>query len=747
MLALWPDLHSDDWKWFQIFSESETNDPVGDTHRVLPLWPVSAENLADIVNTAAAADRSKTRAQCALALVRDWDALRVADTSSGRVAEAEIPIPRNRDKRLLQSQFRPEAYLIGAPARHSRRDGVSSADGFIMLPEAPDPKAEAGKSMILGVDFGSSNTTVYGKFTHNGTVGDPAPLTFGVRMVDITEPLTDITEFYARRERPVPMLTVLADRELRNAANFSHMPGADGYVFPVVVTDRAIFQTISKTPPLQFNIKWNVRDAEQAKRFLRHLALMSLAECADKGVPVTGTGAVTWRLSYPSAFTRRHYNQFVNMFVLILNDLGFGMGTPEIATESVCAARYFQRKEKGVAGGTTIVLDIGGGTTDMAIWQQAQRTTPLVWQGSVLFAGRQLVVEPLAHDLATSSRPEDGEERATLLGMIATGPQNEDQMDFTASLGRLGELRRGSSQDPTAQPDTRLWLDMVGLVVNSRHFATQTQRMLTSGSAHDGLERVIQAIEFGFAGILWFVGQQIRRLKITAPQAGSTRPALDPALTRAIVICLGGRPSLLLRGLLAARHRRDHSSAEAPGEAFKQIFLTAAGENPTSPDAPFVRFDYSEPADAKREVAYGLLIDGATIATTALIKDTILGEAGTQGGTRFEADTFLKASDISQTQPVLPAADAPEIKAFLRCLQEVGTRLRDSVTLPAWQPTANQLDHAVVNAGNTLRSRFDELHPPTSEADAPAAPAALTQEIQPPFFAVLHELMREMIRT
>lgn len=751
VLSFWPDLHSDDWKWFQIYSDSNTTEAPGETHHMLPLWPVSAGGLADIVR-AAAVQRRQPEAQCALALVRNWDALRIADAASGRAAEVEIPVQKYYDKRLVQTQFRPEAYLIGAPARYAERGSVISADGFIMIPPPPPSKADGGKSVTVGVDFGSSNTTVFAKFAGDGDGGAPIPLAFGVRRINITEPPppTNMTEFYAHFERPTPILTILTPRGLRNAANFSNIPGADAYVYPVGLIDRAIFEANAPTsPPMLFNIKWNMRDPEQAKRFLRHLALMSLAECADKGVPVTSAGAVDWRLSYPSAFTARHYDQFVNMFSLILSDLGFNLGPPAVATESVCAARYFQQHGMGAAGGTTIVLDIGGGTTDMAVWQQGQRTTPLVWQGSVLFAGRQLVVEPLAHDLATSGSSEDGEERATLLGMIAAGPPNEGQADFTASLSRLGGLRRsGLPPNGMPVPDVK-WLDMVGLIVSSPHFSAQTSRMLMSAAAEEALERVIQAVEFGFAGILWFVGRQIHRLRITPVVAGAGQPALDPTMTGEIVICIGGRPSLLLRGLLAARHRTERRDARSQGEAFKQIFLTAAGYNPADRDAPFVRFDYSRVADAKREVAYGLLTDGSTILPSALIRDTILGEAGIQGGVRFDPDTFLGAPEVNQTQPVLPARDAPEIQAFLRCLREVGTRLQDRVTLPLWQPTPSQLSNAVLNAGNDLQQRFDDLHPPAADANAAAPPAqaGLTQEVQPPFFAVLYRLIREMIES
>src|ERR1019366_6418653 len=136
-------------------------------------------------------------------------------------------------------------------------------------------------------------------------------------------------------------------------------------------------------------------------------------------------------------YSGNHYLQFVRG---IHRDLNYFLpGDMPLAimeeTESVCAARYFRAHNKGAAGGTTIVMDIGGGTCDIAVWQHLSETsTPLIWQSSVRFAGQELVVEPIARNafqLAGGSRSTS--EGGSILEVLSRTP-GAKQTDFSRAV-------------------------------------------------------------------------------------------------------------------------------------------------------------------------------------------------------------------------------------------------------------------------------------------------------------------------
>ena len=134
--------------------------------------------------------------------------------------------------------------------------------------------------------------------------------------------------------------------------------------------------------------KW--RQPQYQKPFLKELALLISSNAA-----IGGAAEVNWSVSYPSAFSpneARNYRrlwgdlcqELTNLTGLqhrLLEDGGEG----GLQTEAVAFASYFGNYLARQMVHTAC-LDVGGGTTDMSIWQENE----LLHQVSIPFAGRNI---------------------------------------------------------------------------------------------------------------------------------------------------------------------------------------------------------------------------------------------------------------------------------------------------------------------------------------------------------------------
>ena len=139
---------------------------------------------------------------------------------------------------------------------------------------------------------------------------------------------------------------------------------------------------------LRTGFKWG--ELQYAIPFLTELALLISADAA-----ANGAREIDWSVSYPSAFSRNQtadYERFVwqalcktlNQQTGLKHSLK-GSSKTGFQTEAVAFASYFGnfKKEQMVH---TSCLDVGGGTTDISIWQDNK----LIHQVSVPFAGRDI---------------------------------------------------------------------------------------------------------------------------------------------------------------------------------------------------------------------------------------------------------------------------------------------------------------------------------------------------------------------
>ena len=139
---------------------------------------------------------------------------------------------------------------------------------------------------------------------------------------------------------------------------------------------------------LRTGFKWE--QMQYQKPFLKELALLISANAAANGAK-----ALQWSVSYPSAFSPNEVARYRRVWVELCADLNDLTGLSHalhtkgaeggLQTEAVAFASYFGNFQNRQMVHTSC-LDVGGGTTDISLWQDNR----LVHQVSVPFAGRDI---------------------------------------------------------------------------------------------------------------------------------------------------------------------------------------------------------------------------------------------------------------------------------------------------------------------------------------------------------------------
>jgi hypothetical protein len=276
---------------------------------------------------------------------------------------------------------------------------LSAIDGdaqFLGLLPLSIPKVQAGNSnhWTIGVDFGTSFTNIYVRKGNS----QPERFVLQTNLLKITKGLQEIDaityreffipdSFFPEGESP-PISSVLTTRGWQETDD--QIPNVINQARTYVPTSGLIKEDYIKT-----NIKWE--KVEYQRPFLGQLIRWIAAQAAVENVQ-----SIDWAVSYPSAFSRKEQNGYANSWTLLLDDLTKITGQNHklaehgaIRTESIVFAQFFADVLKKDLVHTTCA-DIGGGTSDISIWQENE----LIHQASVPYAGRDIFHRILQPNLA-----------------------------------------------------------------------------------------------------------------------------------------------------------------------------------------------------------------------------------------------------------------------------------------------------------------------------------------------------------
>ena len=272
------------------------------------------------------------------------------------------------------------------PAYIECKDSYQNLLGLILL--ATPTEVTLTEKWEVGVDFGTSFTNIF--VNRNDRIVEQLNLTNlhrKVTDVPIDTRFPVLFDFFIPEPatNPLPMSTVLTKRGARQIDDESKEAIFDGRIY---VPDLDRFEPQQNC--IQTNLKWLSGNLTSNQLFLKHLALQITACAASEGVK-----EIQWSLSYPSAFSKRELNQYHKNWIRLTRNLANRTGIKQncptaddnnfFRTESLAVAQYFADREKHNLVSTTCI-DMGGGTSDISIWQDNW----LLHQCSVQLAGRHI---------------------------------------------------------------------------------------------------------------------------------------------------------------------------------------------------------------------------------------------------------------------------------------------------------------------------------------------------------------------
>ncbi|HEX7955826.1 MAG TPA: hypothetical protein VF508_02730, partial [Pyrinomonadaceae bacterium] len=335
------------------------------------------------------------------------------------------------------------------------------------------------------------------------------------------------------------------------------------------------------------DLKWSDDNAARVRvrAFLEQLCMQVAAEAA-----AAGADDITWAYSFPTAFSgdRQGFPEIwaqATAACAVATGLPQPAAGPESKTESVASALFFREHLKASPAAGTVCIDIGGSTSDIAIWQQNE----LRWQTSVRFAGREMFLNYLY------SKPELLE----TFGLDVSG------------------LRQAVGNWPAfyAQADALL-------LENSKELFER----LPNHVASDDVRSLVNYLSLGLAGLFYYVGSLLNYL---VAQQKYTREMPD--------IYVGGNGSRMFNWLAVGRY----DSGKPINALLKSVMLRASGFS-ASEDfrvhiSPF----------PKAEAAYGLVTGKDLSYSAEALNKVVAGEKFAEGGGEKGWDELLSAARLT----------------------------------------------------------------------------------------------------
>ena len=426
---------------------------------------------------------------------------------------------RPEDVKITKTSAFPEAMIC----KYKDPKAANPEDaGFLFIKAPPVTVPDGAKTWNVGIDFGTSSTTVYRTELPDG--GPSAPVTLRDRLLQITDSgdLRSLVQddFLSNQGEETPLFSLFQENSIGIPPDDSIKPLLDGRIY--FVDDPTLPENVIS------NLKWSDDpvDRKRTQAYLEQICLQSAAEAAADGV-----SKINWRFSYPIAFSAGDRADFEITCTAAANDVsetGFQTEGVNLETESVVTGRFFGGKFGGFADGA-VCIDIGGETSDISIWQN----NTLCWQTSIRFAGRHIFLDLLKH------KPNFLRD----VGVTEAGiPALHNPNDFYSQADTLIDVSINNSPK-----DLKAKFGIYGGKIKATPF--------------------VPLIGFGISGLFYYVGLILNYLS-RETEFRKTMPN----------IYIGGNGSRILHWLANGEFKPDNYSCGH----LKDILLTASRFNPKS---------------------------------------------------------------------------------------------------------------------------------------------------------------------
>ena len=258
--------------------------------------------------------------------------------------------------------------------------------GFLFIKAPTETVSDTAKTWNIGIDFGTSSTTVYKTELPDGAGPESVRLTGRLLQITDSQDLRTAVQndFLSDQDEETPLFSLFQENSTGIPPDDRIKPLLDGRIY--FVDDPTLPENVIS------NLKWSPDpiDRKRTQAYLEQICLQCAAEAA-----VNSVSKINWRFSYPIAFSDADQATFEIICEAAannINETGFQTENVNLKTESIVTARFFAGKFGGFADGS-VCIDIGGETSDISIWQD----NTLCWQTSIRFAGRHIFLDLLKH--------------------------------------------------------------------------------------------------------------------------------------------------------------------------------------------------------------------------------------------------------------------------------------------------------------------------------------------------------------
>ena len=259
----------------------------------------------------------------------------------------------------------------------------------VILPKLKTSKDNIASSWQVGVDFGTSNTVV--SVLQSGA---DAPRIF--ESDDVLLPITELAPdaalqrdsyFFPQRIAKAPFGTVVVFSNVMPDFVLANNPVALRVNIPFSGHVEG-----DKDNRVQGDLKWSIDNQSSflTQSFLRHVAVTILAHARNDGV---SAGNISFICAYPRSFSPTQQNQLRHTWISVMEALSRQIpgiaqfSAPVFVDESKAVLHYFYNAQQGLTSSKpTVVIDIGGGTSDIAVYGQGKALA----LDSAILGGRNL---------------------------------------------------------------------------------------------------------------------------------------------------------------------------------------------------------------------------------------------------------------------------------------------------------------------------------------------------------------------
>ncbi|MBY8825522.1 hypothetical protein [Sphingomonas colocasiae] len=655
--SLWPDFRSPAWSsYFARITYSEQKRG----HMVRPTLAMSGAMIAQDVAEQSTAQGAVTRI-CELNAGRPF-------AQSARWKNSQKPASLEyEDVQFSTLPFEAVLYVDAFGDRVDAQAGMA----LVNLPVID----VRGSGADVAVDFGTTNSVACfdnrqpirfeRRLLHPVTLRNPEELA-----LMLSDARWQMTKFFPPELRHTPTPTVALQR-LAFPSQATH------HVFRNVIYFHSHQKHVANAPldelkefrrlkdDAKFNLKWSndPEHAEAATDFLHQFALMIAAEAAAAG---RDPRRLRWRFSIPDSLDGemrlKFHDDLKRITASISTDIASSADILKpLYSEGLAAANFILQGDRFTRGSINIVFDIGGGTTDITIWDIGQ----IKWKGSFKLAGKDFftsaisqnpeILTPIGlglwHSLFEASASKDGpvriEDVPDLAEMLFSGPALQHAID--------------------THWDSRLRVDT-------------------------GKNLRIIALTF-LAGLAWHMGRVVRQL------VADGRLREDQLVNPAFALC--GRGA----GIFKKMHAERDADAESEVTRALSVFSISAAIDGLPRPQLFTT------ADAKLEVIRGMIGDEGRVDISAA-SGKADAETFTLGGVGLflENEVTIDAAAKLERSAVIERVrevDLREIEAMLAALLEVANIQIDLKT-DSKQGTLSAMSAEVIDAINSLLEKPDQ---------------------------------------